>query len=114
MTHPLFSDAVTVYHRDGDQYVKQTLSGVQWRQKIERLNDAGKLVLSRVTSVTIPDSVDGEIAPGDVLILGEGPELSSEYTVARLRADCRTYCTVQAVTDNRLRPQLKHRKVLAK
>lgn len=113
MTHPLFTDVVTVYHRNGDQYVRQTLHGVQWRRKIERLSDAGKLVLSSATSVTIPDGVDGEIAPGDVLILGAGPELSSEYTVARLRADYSTYCTVRAVADNRLRPQLKHRKVVA-
>lgn len=113
MMHPLFSDTVTAYHKDGDRYTRRVLKNVQWRQKIERLNDGGKLALVAVTSVTIPDDVEMEVRPGDVLILGIGPALTGEYTIARLRADHETYCTVRAVTDNRLRPRLKHRKVTA-
>lgn len=111
--NPLFTDTVTLYRRDGEQYARHVLRGVQWRQKIERLNDGGKLALVAVTSVTIPDDVEMEVRPGDVLILGIGPALTGEYTIARLRADHETYCTVRAVTDNRLRPRLKHRKVTA-
>ena len=100
MTHPLFADTVTVYSKNGDQYTRHVLKGVQWRQKTERLNDNGKLSL-----VTVK--------PGDVLILGEGPELTESYTIARLKAENDTYCTVKGVADNTRRPQLKHWKVTA-
>lgn len=113
MTHPLFADTVTVYRKNGDQYTRHVLKGVQWRQKIERLNDNGKIAIATVTSVTIPDGVEMAVKPGDVLVLGVGPELTDEYTIARLRADNTTYCTVKAVADNTRRPRLKHWKVTA-
>ena len=113
MTHPLFTDTVTLYRKNGDQYVPEVLRGVQWRQKIERLNDGGKLIMVTVTTVTVPEQISAAISPGDVMILGVGPKLSASYTIARLREDNPTYCTVRGVTDNRLRPQLRHRKVTA-
>ncbi|MBR6709093.1 MAG: hypothetical protein IKL84_05380 [Clostridia bacterium] len=113
MTHPLFADTVTVYSKNGDQYTRHVLKGVQWRQKIERLNDNGKIAIATVTSVTIPEGVGMATKPGNVLVLGVGPELTDEYTIARLRADNESYCTVKAVADNTRRPQLKHWKVKA-
>lgn len=113
MTHPLFSDTVTAYRKNGEQYTRRVLNGVQWRQKIERLNDNGTLALATVASVTIPEGADMAVKPGDVLVLGVGPELTDEYTIARLRADNDTYCTVRAVADNTRRPRLKHWKVTA-
>lgn len=113
MSHPLFSDTVTVYRRDGDRYVRRVLNGVQWRQKTERLNDGGKLAIATATSVTIPQEIDADIVPGDVMVLGTGPDITAEYSIARLRADHTTYCTVKTVADNTLRPRLKHRKVAA-
>lgn len=113
MTHPLFSDTVTVYRKNGDQYTRHVLKGVQWRQKIERLNDNGKLSLVTVTSVTIPGEGTTPVKPGDVLVLGDGPELTESYTIARLKAKNETYCTVKGVADNTRRPQLKHWKVIA-
>lgn len=113
MTHLLFSDTVTVYRKNGDQYTRHVLKGVQWRQKIERLNDNGKLLLVTVTSVTIPGEGTAPVKPGDVLVLGEGPELTEVLTIARLKAENETYCTVKGVADNTRRPQLKHWKVTA-
>ena len=113
MTHPLFMDTVTVYRKHGEQYTRHVLKGVQWRQKTERLNDNGKLALAAVTSVTVPESAQMAVKPGDVLVLGVGPEITSEYTIARLMADHETYCTVKTVADNTRRPRLKHRKVTA-
>ncbi len=107
----LFGDVVTLYSRVGDAYARVVLNGVQWRQKIERVNEGGRLVPSTVVSVTIPDGIDAEVKPGDVMILGVGPELTDEYTVSALRAEYTTYSTVQSVADNRLRPRLKHRRV---
>lgn len=113
MSHPLFSDTVTAYRREGDGYVRRVLENVQWRQKTERLNDGGKLSLATVTSVTIPQATASDIAPGDVMVLGTGPQITAEYSIARLRAEHTTYCTVKTVADNTLRPRLKHKKVTA-
>lgn len=113
MTHPLFSDTVTAYHKNGEQYTRHVLKGVQWRQKTERLNNNGKLALATVTSVTIPEGVEMVVKPGDVLVLGAGPEITDEYTIASLRAENTTYCTVKTIADNTLRPRLKHWKVTA-
>ena len=108
-----FTDTVTLYRKNSEQYTRHVLTGVQWRQKAERLNDNGKLSFAAVTSVTIPGEIAASIKLGDVMVLGVGPELTDKYTIAHLRADCPTYCTVRAVTDNTLRPQLRHWKVIA-
>ena len=113
MTHPLFTDTVTVYRKEGERYIRHVLAGVQWRQKTERLNDNGKLSLVTVTSVTIPGEGAAPVKPGDVLILGKGPEITEAYTIARLKAENETYCTVKGVADNTRRPRLKHWKVTA-
>lgn len=113
MTHPLFSDTVTAYRKNGEQYTRHVMKGVQWRQKTERLNDNGKLSLVTVTSVTIPGEGVAPVKLGDVLILGEGPELTEALTIARLKAENETYCTVKGVADNTRRPRLKHWKVTA-
>lgn len=122
MIHPLFCDTVTLYHKNGDAYTRHILRGVQWRQKAERvsrdaLSTQGTFVFQTVTTVTIPVSVSAgkTISPisGDVLILGIGPDVTHEYTIAHLRADYSSYCTVRAVSDNTQRPRLKHWKVYA-
>ncbi len=113
MTHPLFSDTATVYRKNGEQYTRHVLKGVQWRQKTERLNDNGKLSIATVTSVTIPEGVEMAVKPGDVLVLGIGPEITDKYTIAHLRAEDTTYCTVKSIADNTPRSRLKHWKVKA-
>lgn len=113
MIHQLFADTITVYHKDGERYSRHVVVGVQWRQKTERLNDNGKLSLVTVTSVTIPGEGTVPVKPGDVLVLGEGPELTDALTIARLKAENETYCTVKGVADNTRRPRLKHWKVTA-
>jgi hypothetical protein len=113
MMHPLFDDMITVYRKGGERYSRHVIVGVQCRQKIERLNDNGKLSLVTVTSVTIPGEGTAPVKPGDVLVLGEGPELTEALTIARLKAENETYCTIKGVADNTRRPQLKHWKVTA-
>ena len=113
VSNSLFTDTITLYCKNGEQYERHVLTGVQWRQKIERLNDDGKLTLATVTSVTVPGEIAAPIKPGDVMVLGTGPKLAADYSIAKLKADFDTYCTVRAVADNTRRPQLKHRKVMA-
>lgn len=119
MIHPLFSDTVTLYHKDNDQYTRFVIKGVQWRQKTERFafqrGQAGIYDLKTVTTVTIPVSACDplKITPneGDVLVLGVGPNLSDSYTIATLKSDFASYCTVRSIADNTVRPRLKHWKV---
>lgn len=119
MTHPLFGDVVTLYHKENDQYSRYVIDGVQWRQKIERFacqrGQAGVFDLKTVTTVTIPVITLNpfKITPreGDVLVLGVGPKLSDSYTIATLKSDFASYCTVRSIADNTVRPRLKHWKV---
>lgn len=121
MSHPLFNDVVTLYHKENDIYTRYVLSGVQWRQKVERFSyqrgSAGVFDLKTVTTVTVPFGTKfaDRFSPseGDVLVLGAGPELTAAFTVADLKKTNPTYCTVRAVSDNTLRPRLKHWKVYA-
>lgn len=116
MNHPLFRDTITLYKRRGEEYTRHVLRGVQWRQKIERaMSSQGVLQMQAVTSITIPADPHPAAVPeaGDVIILGEGMEITDAYPVSALRADHAGYCTVRAVGDNTLRPRLKHWKVYA-
>lgn len=121
MIHPLFADTVTLYQKTDDRYARHVLSGVQWRQKLERYvfqrGQTGVFDVKAVTGITIPAAAMGRISvspsEGDVFVLGIGPELTGEYTIAKLKAEFSSYCTVRAVTDNTLRPKLRHWKVVA-
>ena len=119
MTHSLFSDTITLYHKENDQYFRFVIEGVQWRQKIERFafqrSQAGVFGLKTITTVTIPVGAcePFNITPceGDVLVFGTGPKLTESYTIATLKSDFASYCTVCSVADNTVRPRLKHWKV---
>ena len=121
MIYPLFNDVVTLYHKENDSYTRYTLSGVQWRQKVERIayqrGNAGVFDLKTVTSVTIPYDTPNanviSVSEGDVLVLGEAPNLSESFTIAELKKAYPSYCTVRAIADNTLRPRLRHWKVMA-
>lgn len=121
MIHPLFGDTITLYHKSADSYTRHVIYGVQWRQKVERFmyqrGQSGVFDIKTVTTVTIPAGVAGaeKISPaeGDVMVLGKGPQLTASYTIANLKADFPSYCTVRAVSDNTQRPRLKHWKVIA-
>jgi len=121
MTHPLFGDVVTLYHKKDDHYTRHVLSGVQFRQKAERAayqrGQSGVMDIKTVTTVTVPSDVPAagtiSASEGDVLVLGVGPELTASFTIADLKKAFSSYCTVRAVADNTLRPRLKHWKVTA-
>ena len=121
MKHPLFGDTVTLYHKEDDRYTRFVLRGVQWKQKIERFasqkGTAATFDIKTVTSMTVPvavaDAAKISVCEGDVLVLGDGPELSDAFTIADLKKSQPTYCTVRAVVDNTLRPRLRHWKVMA-
>lgn len=112
----LFTDTVTAFHQQNGAWTKTELRGVQWKAKTERTNDGGRSATKTVVSVTIPESVgvQGITEDGNtVLVLGTAPAITGTYTIGQLRKDKKTYCTVRSITDNTLRPKLKHWKVTA-
>lgn len=121
MNHPLFNDVVTLYHKENDQYTRYVLSGVQWQQKAERFayqrGNAGVFDIKTATTVTIPYGVQHAekvgFSEGDVMILGKGPQITKNFSIADLKKSHASYCTVRAIADNTLHPRLKHWKVYA-
>ena len=123
MSNAHFGDNATLYRKarvnGAEIYARYELRGVQWRQKIVReASEGGRYSVRTATSVTIPaDTIGADMFPGpmqgDVLVHGSGPQLTGAYTIADLRRENPSYCTVQAVADNTLRPRLKHWRVEA-
>lgn len=112
----IFTDTVTVYRCTGDTWARAAvLHGVQLRQRIERVNENGKSTCQTVTSLTIPAGIEHAItADGSTaLILGEGPEVSAEMPIRRIRAEHASFCIVNAVIDNTHRDHLPHWRVIA-
>ena len=112
----IFTDTVTVYRCTGDRWARAAvLHGVQLRQRIERVNENGKSTCQTVTSLTIPAGIEHSVtADGSTaLILGEGPEVSADMPIRRIRAEYASFCIVSAVTDNTHRDRLPHWKVIA-
>ena len=123
MSNAHFGDNATLYRKarvnGADIYARYELRGVQWRQKIVReASDGGRYSVRTITSMTIPaDTIGADMFPGpmqgDVLVHGSGPQITDAYTIADLRREHPSYCTVQAVADNTLRPRLKHWRIEA-
>lgn len=123
MSNAHFGDNATLYRKarvnGAEIYARYELRGVQWRQKIVReASEGGRYSVRTATSVTIPaDTIGADMFPGpmqgDVLVHGSGPQLTEAYTIADLRRESPSYCTVQAVADNTLRPRLKHWRIEA-
>lgn len=123
MINAHFGDNATLYRKarvnGAEIYARYELRGVQWRQKIVReASEGGRYSVRTATSVTIPaDTIGADMFPGpmqgDVLVLGNGPDITGDYSIAELRKDYSSYCTVQAVANNTLRPRLKHWRIEA-
>ena len=114
---PLFRDTVTLYHHlGGERWQRTVLRGVLWRQKrehtaqraaqwerTERSSDP-RMALLTTTSVRVPASLAAGLAVSadglDVLVHGAcARELGESYTLADLRRDEPTFCTVRSLLD---------------
>ena len=140
--NPLARDTVTLYMKHVDSVTKKdvwtrcVLSPVIWTQKTVRGMADGVLRLARQTSVTIDSDVvakiDGVLATfvdpkayatsqsghwtldkGFVMVYGSGSDIGTGYTIAQLKADSDTYCTIQVIGDNTKRALLNHWQVEA-
>ena len=123
-----------------DVWTRCILSSVIWTQKTVRGMADGVLRLARQTSVTIDSDVvakiDGAGATfvdpkayaaltdlqrgakwtldkGFVMVYGSGADIGTGYTIAQLKADSDSYCTIQVIGDNTKRALLNHWQVEA-
>ena len=129
MSSVLFTDTVTLFNHCKGQWFKTVLTGVQWKDKVTKAVDtSGKIVVTPEVSLTVPGR-DGYVEPKaftgegftfgtgnlDVIVLGEvDDEITADFTITSLRKKYDRVATIYAVSDNTLRRQLKHWKVMAK
>lgn len=129
MSSVLFTDTVTLFNHCKGQWFKTVLTGVQWKDKVTKTVDtSGKIVATPEVSLTVPVRT-GYIEPKafagegftfgtgnlDVIVLGKiDEEITAAFTITSLRKKYDHVATIYAVSDNTLRQQLKHWKVMAK
>lgn len=129
MSSVLFTDTVTLFNHCKGQWFKTVLPGVQWKDKVSKTVDtSGKIVVMPEVSLTVPVR-SGYVEPKaftgegftfgtgnlDVIVLGEVDDaITADFTITGLRKKYDHVATIYAVSDNTLRQQLKHWKVMAK
>ena len=104
----LFGDVATVYHYDGEKWMRRVLRGVFWKE--ERILHVRGGETEEKIAVRLRVNFDGEAAPvqvGDVLMRGEGPQIAPDSGVEQIRRD-HACCIVHAVADNTGRGRLAH------
>ena len=129
MSSVLFTDTVTLFNHYKGQWLKTVLPGVQWKDKVSKTVDtSGRIVVTQEVSLTVPvrsgyvepKAFTGKgftFGPGnmDVIVLGKiDEEITADFTITSLRKKYDHVATIYAVSDNTLRQQLKHWKVMAK
>ncbi len=129
MSSVLFTDTVTLFNHYKGQWFKTVLPGVQWKDKVSKTVDtSGRIVVTQEVSLTVPVRT-GYVEPKaftgegftfgtgnlDVIVLGEVDDaITADFTITSLRKKYDPVATIYAVSDNTLRQQLKHWKVMAK
>ena len=129
MSSVLFTDTVTLFNHCKGQWFKTVLPGVQWKDKVSKTVDtSGRIVVTPEVSLTVPERaryIEPKAFTGagftfgtsnlDVIVLGEiDEEITADFTITSLRKKYDHVATIYAVSDNTLRQQLKHWKVMAK
>lgn len=129
MSSVLFTDTVTLFNHYKGQWFKTVLPAVQWKDKVTKTVDtSGRIVATPEVSLTVPERA-GYIEPKaftgtgftfgtgnlDVIVLRKiDEEITADFTITSLRKKYDHVATIYAVSDNTLRPQMKHWKVMAK
>lgn len=129
MSSVLFTDTVTLFNHYKGQWFKTVLPAVQWKDKVTKTVDtSGRIVATPEVSLTVPERA-GYIEPKaftgtgftfgtgnlDVIVLRKiDEEITADFTITSLRKKYGHVATIYAVSDNTLRPQMKHWKVMAK
>ncbi len=117
---PFCTDTVTHYHYAGrDTWTRNVLRGVHWRYGTTNSaaqSSDGRIERVPQTRIIIPHSLlqDIEIDTGgrDYFVLGDGPDITANYTPADLKRDHPELGTAKTVEDHTRAPHLKHWKVI--
>lgn len=117
---PFCTDIVTHYHYSGrDTWTRTVLRGVHWRYGTTASTDrSGDGRIERVPQarVIIPHAllpeVNVDVGGKDYFVLGDGPDITANYTPADLKRDHPEMGTAKTVEDHTRAPHLKHWKVI--
>lgn len=116
-----FNDTITIYNKiDDDTWKRTVVKGVQWADKYEKENDAGKLNIARYASLTFPQGTyEGLVLdPGneeDAIVYGSVDDEVSNVKGHRISDLLHKYSKsglIQSVNDNSNRTHLKNIKVV--
>lgn len=72
----IFTDTVTIYHREGNGWTRLVVEGVQWSDRYEKVVEAGRLSFVRFAIITFP----GQTFSKDMLDLDEDAIFLGELT----------------------------------
>ena len=113
-----FTDTVTLLHWTGAGYAVTVLEGVQWRERVREIADAGGIITyNHTVSVTVPVetaaslTLDPQTAQ-DMIVYGELSAVPTPATMPEFLAETPRAVVVREVIDNTYRPQLKHFRVI--
>nr|DAN87735.1 MAG TPA: hypothetical protein [Caudoviricetes sp.] len=117
----IFTDTVTVYKKISDgEWVRTTVSGVQWSDKSDKKNENGKISIARYASVTFPEGTYEELmlypfGEEDCIIYGTVWDVVEDVKGKRISDLLKKYQKsgrIQSVNDNSNRDFCKNIKVV--
>lgn len=117
----LFTDTVTIYNRLTDTEWKRTIvEKVQWTDKKEKINNNGKIAVTRYAQITFPRSTFEELAfnpssEEDCIVYGAIEDVVTDVKGQRISDLMEKYPKsglIKSVNDNSNRDKLPHIKVV--
>jgi len=114
----LFTDTVTIYHKDGESWTRSVVSGVQWSDKVEKKVETGKLSIARYATITFPLETLGHFdlsLTDDAIFYGVIDDVVSDTKGHRVSDLLKAHAKsgmVQSINDNSNRTHLQHIKVI--
>lgn len=116
----IFTDTVTIFtSTDDETWSKKVVKGVQWSDKVEKVNSEGKISLAKYASVTFPEGTYNDVTlkadERTSIFLGEISGNPTATKGNRLSDFLETYPKsgrIKSVNDNTNRTLLKNIKVV--
>ena len=114
----LFTDSVTIYNKQTASWKRTVVDGVQWSDKVDRINNNGKIKVDKYASITFPEGTyeDLTLDPGhdeDAILFGVVTDEVTSTVSHRLSDIIKRNKggIIQSVNDNSNRDYLKNIKV---
>jgi len=108
----MFGETLTAYRQEENGWAREVIGGVFLRREVQmRVLDGGMREFRPVLKATIPGE-ESKVRIGDVIAVGEGPQISNAAEMAELRETGECYAVVR-IQDNTMQPRLKHWRIEA-